>query len=318
MGGNRIYLERINAMACRDYRCFNGKHEFRFVDPVTQLRGPNASGKTTILNLIGLALDPDLLLDQGRYSMNESNGPWVVELDFQAGGKRHILYRVFKEIENLFTRLTIFEGDNLMELSGKEALDYIERVTLPHRLGDDGASQYNFIRTKEYRQMNPDKLKRMMNLINLWNRNQNSQIRHIYWRDGQIGFVNHQGCTESYEMTALGPKVMICNMINFAAIIHEKPEDEITKVVLIDDMFRAISSEYRTEMIELIKILSKEHAIQFITTENLQGISRSFQLDRPAIPRIYRSEDDQLSTTKRFHRLIKHNITSKRRYGWKI
>ena len=318
MGENRIYLERINAMACRDYRCFSGKHEFRFPDEVTQLRGSNGSGKTTILNLISLAFEPELFFDHHSYQSHDSNSPSIVEVDFIAGGKRHILYRCFKDLQNISTYITLFEEDGLIELNDEEALDYLSKITQPHRLADESS----FIRSREYRQTNPDKMKRMMNLINTWNSNRKSYIRHLFCQNGRINFVDYHGSTQSLDMSAAGPKTIISNMINLASIVHEKSTEKITKVVLIDDMFRKISDADHEEMVDLIKILTEEYGIQFIITNHIRGLSKSFQIDRPAIPNIYRTEDNKLSHSQWFNKKINPLWTQttyyQRTFRWKV
>ncbi len=321
MDGKRIYLERIDAMACRDYRCLTGKHEFRFIDDVTQLRGSNGSGKTTILNLISLAFEPEFFTELRPFSVNESNGPSIIELDFQAGGKRHILYRCFREIENLSTYLTIIENDSFRELYDQEALDYLDQITLPHRLGYEDISHRVLI-TKGYRQMYPEKIEGMMTLINTWNCNRNSYIKHLYWQNGQINFVDLHGSNQRFESSASGPKTLICNMMKLAKIIHDKFEGEVTKVVLIDDMLRMLSHEHQEDMIGLIKILSDKHGIQFITTDNIPGVSKSFQLDRPAIPSIYRTKDHQLLSNrwsnKYIHKYWSQTTHNQRKFKWKV
>ncbi|MDE0954675.1 MAG: hypothetical protein OR994_08355, partial [Candidatus Poseidoniales archaeon] len=156
------------------------------------------------------------------------------------------------------------------ELDDKEALDYLDQITLPHRLGYEEMSHRI---TKGYGQMNPRNVERLMNLINTWNCNMNSYIKHLYWHDGQISFVDRNGSNQRLELANEELQSVICNMVTLAAIVHDKSEDEITKVVLFDNV-KWIPNEYRPDPIELIKALSDKHGIQFITIEEIPRVSK--------------------------------------------
>ena len=48
-------ITRINELTLRDIKGWSGAHSFEF-DDITVIRGPNSSGKTTLIQVIGMTL----------------------------------------------------------------------------------------------------------------------------------------------------------------------------------------------------------------------------------------------------------------------
>jgi hypothetical protein len=291
MCSEAIYLERINAMACRNYRGLSGARQYEFNTNLTQLLGESGAGGTTILDILTLTFEPKLMYDTNQDSTTHS----VIELDFFADGKRHLLYWSFSGLETLEATLSIENCETYDTITSQDALDYLNRITKPHRIGEGCYSKFNFLNSKDFENMNPEKLERLLILINSWLIYSQNNFNYLFLKKGVINVTLGESayvlgdCCETL-------RVKVSDLLVLANICEKLDSNKIAKVVLLDDIH---TSPY-IELMDVITLLTKKHQVQFITTARING-QIPVKIDLPILPNQYRSEDEKvLENTDKF------------------
>jgi hypothetical protein len=253
------------------------------------LLGESGAGGTTILDILTLTFEPKLMYDTNQDSKTHS----VIELDFFADGKRHLLYWSFSGLETLEATLSIENCETYDTITSQDALDYLNRITKPHRIGEGPFSKFYFLNSKDFENMNLEKLERLLILINSWlipspPKAAGAHASYLFLKKGVINVTLGEfayvlgDCCETQ-------RVKVSDLLVLANLCEKLDSNKIAKVVLLDDIY---TSPY-IELINVITLLTKKHQVQFITTARING-QIPVKIDLPMIPNQYRSEDEKV------------------------
>ena len=126
-----IYLlpiDKISAMAFRDYECFDGLSRFDFVDGVNTIVGRNKGEKFAIISCLMYALTFDSEKRKfSRWHSHYNQGESLIELIFYFSGQKHYLRRVFSNGSSTDFHLYIGEGDERRFLRDGLVQSYFEQ-----------------------------------------------------------------------------------------------------------------------------------------------------------------------------------------------
>lgn len=121
-------IEKISAMACRDYGCFDGLSKFDFVEGVNTIVGRNQSEKFAIISSLmdAITFDREKRNSFHWYSYYDQ-GESLIELVFYFSGQKHYLRRVFSNGSTTDFHLYIGEGDERRFLRDGQVQSYFEQ-----------------------------------------------------------------------------------------------------------------------------------------------------------------------------------------------
>ena len=291
-----IPITKIVSAACRNFMAFSGLHNFEFDDGINSIIGGNASGKSSLITLISQALTPDTSRRSNpQWYPNNNSDQSLLELKFIADDKPHFLRRVMSGDNTTDLHLYIGEGDGAEFLRDGGVVDYLTKLKPVFMFDDYGISQRNFHSFKSinppYNSHLPPYRDELIEKVNKILPLTNSRVSKLV-RSGTDVIAEYQdGKTICLSGLSGGNTRIIFVLTKILDLLEEIKEQNLSTVILIDEIGMGLDRSAIRGLNEAIKAISTQHDCQFmITSRFVNGRVNPIRVNRSRIPRYYRAD----------------------------
>jgi Fe-S cluster assembly ATPase SufC len=291
-----IPITKIVSAACRDFMAFSGLHNFEFDDGINSIIGRNASGKSSLITLIYQALTPDTSSrSKGLWFPNNNSEHSLLELKFVANDKPHFLRRVMSGDQTTDLHLYIGEGDDAEFLRDGGVVGYLTKLKPVFMFDAFGISRRDFYSLKSrnktnnnnntfspYRDELIEKVNKILPLTN-------SRVSKLVKSGTDVIAEYQDGKTISLLGLSGGNNRIIFVLTKILYLLEEIKENNLSTVILIDEIEMGLDRSAIRGLNEAIKAISSQCDCQFmITSRFVAGRVNPIRVNRSSIPRYYR------------------------------
>ena len=298
-----IPITKIVSAACRGFMAFDGLHNFEFDETVNTIIGRNAGGKTSLIRLIELALEPNVDQEGPGQWMNSNNyhPESLLELKFIADGKLHYLRRVILGETTSDLHIYVGEGDDTVFLRDSEGFAYLKKLK-PVTLFENFHRPY-----KDYTKYNPFKHKSKRSSSKIeesWTYIQppaeyidslnklliasGSRISNLSVRGKTYVIENLNGVFVPLRALASGDSITLFILTKLLVHTMSIEAENKSRVILIDELEMGLSRSGIQGIYNAIRILANQNKCQFILTSRFSnGSINPIRVNLPRIPKMY-------------------------------
>ena len=289
-----IPIQKIISVACRNFMAFGGLHTFEFNEGVNTIIGSNGSGKSSLVTIITQALSTDI--------SQRWNGKWypkyepkesLIEMKFIADDQEHYLRRVMLGDTTTDLHLYIGNGVGRIFLRDGEVVEYLSKLKPIYAINgfENSRREFYFWTSGETTTVNPmfAKSKVLIEGINKFLPLAKSNVIQLRLVGNDVMAEYRNGNLIHLSGLAGGDVKIIFVLAKIYNIIQRIEADDLSKVILIDEMEVGLDRAKIDGLYEIVKGLASDLDCQFmITSRFVNGRLNPIRVNRVKIPRCYR------------------------------
>jgi len=289
-----IPIQKIISVACRNFMAFEGLHTFEFDEGVNTIIGGNGSGKSSLVTIITQALSTDI--------SQRWNGKWypkyepkesLIEMKFIADDQEHYLRRVMLGDTTTDLHLYIGNGVGRIFLRDGEVVEYLSKLKPIYAINgfENSRREFYFWTSGETTTVNPmfAKSKVLIEGINKFLPLAKSNVIQLRLVGNDVMAEYRNGNLIHLSGLAGGDVKIIFVLAKIYNIILRIEADDLSKVILIDEMEVGLDRAKIDGLYEIVKGLASDLDCQFmITSRFVNGRLNPIRVNRVKIPSCYR------------------------------
>ncbi len=289
-----IPIQKIISVACRNFMAFEGLHTFEFDEGVNTIIGGNGSGKSSLVTIITQALSTDI--------SQRWNGKWypkyepkesLIEMKFIADDQEHYLRRVMLGDTTTDLHLYIGNGVGRIFLRDGEVVEYLSKLKPIYTINgfENSRREFYFWTSGETTTVNPmfAKSKVLIKGINKFLPLAKSNVIQLRLVGNDVMAEYRNGNLIHLSGLAGGDVKIIFVLAKIYNIIQRIEADDLSKVILIDEMEVGLDRAKIDGLYEIVKGLASDLDCQFmITSRFVNGRLNPIRVNRVKIPSCYR------------------------------
>jgi len=307
-----IPIQKIISVACRNYMAFDGLHTFNFDEGINTIIGSNGSGKSSLVRVIGQALsDRKSHPWGGNWHPNFSSEECLIEMRFIAGDKEHYLRRVM--LGDLTTDLHLYvdedDGERSFYRDG-QVINYFKRLKPITTIDgfENSRKDFFFWTSGKTTNVNPlfTKSKELIAGINQFLPMAKSRVRQLQIVGNDVMAEYRNGEIRHLSTLAGGDGKIIFVIAKIFDIVQRIEHEELSKVVLMDEMEFGLDKDRLDGLYSVIEGLASKLDCQFmITSRFVTRRLNPIRVNRAKIPRCY-----DVNPRSSMHQMIKNYMNS--------
>lgn len=288
-----IPIQKIISVACRDFMAFRGLHNFEFQDGINTIVGGSASGKTSLITVMIQCLSTERSRHWTKvWNPYISEKPSLLEMRFIADDKMHYIRRVMENDNTTDLHLYIGEGKNRLFYRDGEVIEYLGKlkpVFVVDHLEAQRSDFFYWTRGKTA-QINPmfTKSKHLIERLNSHLPLINNSISNIEIEGRDVYCRYKDGSKVHLAALSLGNTKLIFVLGKLFNILTRIEEDDLSKVILIDEIEMGFDRSTLKKMNEVFNKLAEDYDCQFMITSRFRNGRRNpIRLNRTRVPKYY-------------------------------
>ena len=288
-----IPIQKIISVACRNFMAFEGLHTFEFDEGVNTIIGGNGRGKTSLVTLITQALSTDISQRwNGKWFPNYNPQEALLEIKFIADDQEHYLRRVMLGDTTTDLHLYIGKGEERTFLRDGEVVGYLNKLLPTYTINGFENSRRDFFfwargNTENVSSTFPNP-KQLIQGVNKFLPLAKGKVVQLRMVQGKVMAEYHNGSLIHLSGLASGDVKIIFVLARIYNIIQNIKADNLSRVILIDEMEVGLDRANIDALYEVVKALASDLDCQFmITSRFVNGRLNPIRVNRAKIPRCY-------------------------------